>query len=514
MKSLFKTVALITIFSILTRISGFIFRIILSRVVGAEGVGLYQVASSVFMVLLTVISSGLPLIISRMNAGFSAKKDRRREGSLVSVALIYTLSLSVVLCLIVILFKGIFTNLFTEERCYEVLLVLLPSLIFSSVYCVFRGALWGKGNYFSLCISEFYEQIVRIVIGVLLISSSLSAIENALGLGLSMSIACLLSMFFAMLLYFYYGGTLKKVSKGYLKPLIKQSTPITIMRVASSFIQPLIALLVPARLMSIGYTSEQALSLYGIAVGMTIPLLYMPTTIIGSLSTALVPDISKAVAQNDQQHMEKRISNSLQFALTISSLFVPIFLGMGEITGLFLYDNILSGTLLQSAAFVLIPLGLTNISSALLNSLGYENRSFINFLIGAVVMFASLWILPGLVGVNSIIWSMGIDFTITASLNIMLLKKKTKLTFKIIPKLIKFALIILPSASLTAFITSLCGYIFPLFITIIIGGLTSVLSFLLLGAVFNLIDIKGILVFAKQKIKPNKNKISSQSGIK
>ena len=77
MKSLFKTVALITVFSFLTRVSGFIFRIILSRVVGAEGVGLYQVASSVFIVLLTVISSGIPLIISRKSASFSVKKEKK-----------------------------------------------------------------------------------------------------------------------------------------------------------------------------------------------------------------------------------------------------------------------------------------------------------------------------------------------------------------------------------------------------------------------------------------------------
>ena len=63
MKSLFKTVALITIFSFLTRVSGFLFRIILSREVGAEGVGLYQVSSSVFMVLLTVIPDNLLYIL-------------------------------------------------------------------------------------------------------------------------------------------------------------------------------------------------------------------------------------------------------------------------------------------------------------------------------------------------------------------------------------------------------------------------------------------------------------------
>ena len=44
MKSLVKTVALITGFSILTRIAGFLFRVYLSRAIGAEALGLYQVA--------------------------------------------------------------------------------------------------------------------------------------------------------------------------------------------------------------------------------------------------------------------------------------------------------------------------------------------------------------------------------------------------------------------------------------------------------------------------------------
>ncbi len=506
MKSLFKTVALITVFSFLTRVSGFIFRIILSRIVGAEGVGLYQVASSVFMVLLTVISSGIPLIISRICAGFSIKKEKKKEGSYLTVALLYTLFLSLILVGVVFLFKGLFSKIFTEQRCYELLLVLLPSLVFSSVYSVFRGALWGQGNYFALCVSEFYEQVVRIVAGVLLIAPTLSAIENAFGLSLSMTIACFLSMILAIILFFYYGGSLSKAKKGYLKPLIKQSAPITVMRVAGSFLQPLIALIIPARLMSIGYTSSQALSLYGIAVGMTLPLIYVPTTIIGSLSTALVPDISKAVAVNDKEHIEKRITSSLFFALFISALFVPIYLGAGESIGLFLYDDILSGTLLQSASWVLLPLGITNITSALLNSLGQESRTFVNFLAGAVVMFIALWILPSFVGVNSIIWAMGFNYCVTAILNIFLLKKKTKVSFKIAYPLLKIILLIIPSASLTAFCVSLLGYVFPLFIALFLGIVVAITSFVLLASVFDLIDLKQIILLLKSKFKFKKNK--------
>ena len=97
MKSLFKTVALITFFSILTRIAGFFFRIYLSRVIGAEALGMYQVASSIFMVLLTVVSSGIPLIISRMGAAFRAKKEYKKEGTLTATALVFDLFVSIIL---------------------------------------------------------------------------------------------------------------------------------------------------------------------------------------------------------------------------------------------------------------------------------------------------------------------------------------------------------------------------------------------------------------------------------
>ncbi len=511
MKSLFKTVALITVFSFLTRILGFVYRIILSRVIGAEGLGLYQVASSVFMVLMTIIASGLPLIISRMTASYNASKDKKREGSLVSVALIYSLVLSILLCLIVYLFRGVFSNFLTDERCLIILLVLLPSLIFSSVYSVFRGALWGKGNYFALCVTEFYEQVVRIVLGVLVISTALGAMENALRIGWTMTIACFLSMIYVLLLFFYYGGKLGRGRKEQFSQLVRQSTPITLMRVVGSFAQPLIAFIIPARLTSIGYTSSQAMSMFGVAVGMTMPLLFIPSTIIGSLSTALVPDISTAVAQNNQKHIEERVSSSIFFALFISAMFVPVFIGMGEQIGIFLYDNILSGTLLQASAWVLIPLGLTNITSALLNSLGLEKRSFINFAIGGIAMFISLWVLPQFIGINSLIWGMGIDYVIVALLNFILLKKKVKADLKLLPKVLKIFILIIPSAALTAFVVSLAEYILPLFFVLALGGITGVTSFVILAAVFNLIDIKAFVIFAKKKFNFPKFKLKKRA---
>ena len=506
MKSLFKTVALISVFSFLTRILGFVFRIILSRIVGAEGLGIYQMATSVFMVLLTIISSGIPFVLSRETSAFYSHKKEKSAGSYISVALIFTLILSVVICLVVPLLKGAFLAFWTEDGCYQVLLSLLPALVFSSVYCVLRGQLWGKGNYFALCSSELYEQVIRIVLSLLVIKSSCSALQNAFNLGWTMSVACFFSMVFVVGQFFLYGGRLHKPKKEFLKPFLKQSAPITLMRIVGSLVQPLIAFIIPARLTLAGYTTAQAVGLYGVAMGMTMPLLFVPSTIIGSLSTALVPDISSALAQNNQSHIERRISSSITFALSISALFVPIFMGVGEQIGLFLFDNILSGSLLQGASWVLIPLGLNGITSSLLNSLGLENKSFKNFVLSGLVMFAILWFTPSILGINSLIVGMGVNYLICFLFNLRLLKKHIKINLKLSKIVAKILVASVPAGALASFVVALCEYVFPLFLTVVIGCAVAVISFVLLCQVEGIFDIKMVVMFLKEKMNGRKTK--------
>ena len=148
LKSLFKTVAYITIFSVVTRAMGFVFRIYLSRALGPEALGLYQVALSVFSVLLTVVASGMPVVISKLTAKYYAKKYKNSEGSLVTAALLISVVTSLVLILLVLAFKSVFSAIFADDRCYTILLVLLPAILCSAIYNVFRGAMWGHSNYF------------------------------------------------------------------------------------------------------------------------------------------------------------------------------------------------------------------------------------------------------------------------------------------------------------------------------------------------------------------------------
>lgn len=504
MKSLVKTVALITGFSILTRIAGFLFRVYLSRAIGAEALGLYQVAFSVFIVLLTIVSSGLPFIVSRLTASYRVGENHKKQSGLLMSAIIIGLVVSALLCGCVLIFRNVFSKLFTDASCMMILIVLLPALVFSSVYSVVRGALWGQGNYFALCVSEFFEQIVRIFVCVLMLSPVASVVTNSVSAAWSLTIACAASMIFVLLLYFIYGGRLSKPKD--FKQLLRRSTPITGVRVGGSLAQPLVALIIPARLMSIGYSSSQAMSLFGVAVGMTMPLLFVPSALIGALSTALVPDISMAVAKEDTKHIETRIRTSIIFALFISAMVVPLFAGAGEEIGQFLYGNSLSGLILASSAWIMLPMGLNNITSSLLNSLGYEIRSCINYFIGAIVMFLAMWFLPIICGINALFLGMGLCMCVTSALNFFMLKRKTKISLKLFKPLSLLCLITLPCAALVSFIDKLCVMVMPAFFAIVISCMVGVVFYLLLCMVFNIVDVKGYFVSISSKFKPKRTK--------
>jgi len=501
MKSLFKNVVVILIFSIITRFIGFFFRIYLSRTIGSVALGQYQVSFSVFMVLLTIVASGLPFVISRLTAGFIAKGDKKSEAKIVSAGLIIGLVLSGLLCLLVVLFIPVLKHIFADEICITLLLILLPALVFSSVYSVIRGNIWGHNNYFVLSMTELFEQVVRVIIFVILISGVLGFKNGAVISSVSMSVACLLSSALVVVIYLCKGGKFSfKKNRPMYKELIKKSAPITGVRIAGSLIQPLIALIIPLRLVSAGYTSAQALALYGVAMGMTIPFLYIPSTITGSLSTALVPDLSSALVKNDMTYIKNRIISAIKITIFISVLFIPLYIGAGEVVGEFFYDNVTSGVLLAKSAWIMLPLGLTNISSSLLNSLGYEVKSLKNYVLGAIILILSIWFLPKYIGIDALIWGFGILFSIASVLNIRMLKRIVGQKLNISKFLIFSVLFIIPSASICSLLCNLCVNFMPKFFALAISCSVGCLFYVALCFVFNLLEFNAVKVWVKNKV--------------
>ena len=289
---------IVALFSVLTRLLGFLFRIYLSRELGAEMLGVYQVAFSVFMVLSILVSSGLPLTVSKQTARYQVSNDKKSQNGIVSSSLIIGLCVSIGICLIFVIFQDFISAMFTDARTMLILLTLLPAVVFSAVYSSFRGSLWGTKNYFFVSLAEFVEQVARILMFVLLAECIIPNTNGGVVAGISMTLGCAVSMLFVAVVYF---ADKRKLGnpKGHYKEVWRSALPITGVRTATSLIQPLIAVLFPLMLVLSGHTSEQAMSLYGIVMGMAFPLLFLPSTIVGAMSFTLIPDLSVSIAKHN-----------------------------------------------------------------------------------------------------------------------------------------------------------------------------------------------------------------------
>lgn len=484
-RTIFAAVFTLSAFTVVDRALGFVFKIFLSRNLGAEALGVYQVALSFFFVLLTATTSGIPLIVSKLTARYRLTNEIRRERALTCAALVVGLTVSLVLAGAVILLYRPLGSFFAERESSTVLLLLLPALIFSAVYSAFRGNLWGRQRYFVVSLVEILEQIVRIAACVLLFAAGFDRLYST---ALSLSIGCLASMLAVTACFFALRGSLASPRRE-IVPLLKSSTPITVSRAASSLVGSLEAVAVPFLLMTAGYSRERSMALYGAGVGMALPLLYIPITVVGSLAFVMIPTVSTGMARGRVAAVNAQIESALGFSAVIAAAFVPMFTALGAPLGTLVYDNAEAGRFLAAAAWLLVPLSVENITSSVMNSLDLELRSFVNYLVGSGVMFATLFAFYGAFDITVLALGMGLGQTVACVLHIAAIRKKTGLGFSYMGKLIKSVLLVFPAAFVAKCVRSLA---LPLgeAAALILGCAASLVFFAGTGLIVGLIDLE------------------------
>lgn len=488
---------IIAIFTICTRAAGFFYRVYLSRLIGPEGIGIYQIALSIFSVLVTITSSGIPSTVSRKSAEFYVKKNNKSADSLVTSAAIFTFLLASVFCFLIFIFDDLFKYIFTDERCMPVFMMLLPAFLASSIYSSFRGGLWGKKAYLAYSIVELVEELVLITCGVLLTLSVDTIAQKTLSAAMAISISYSVAAVLTVIIYLKRGGKLAK-PKGQLAPLIKSSAPITGVRLASNILNSVIALVFPIMLTLLsGLTKAEALAEFGIVAGMTLPLLFLPSTIVGSLALVLVPEISQSITLKNDAEVKKKIDGALNFALATALIIIPAFVACGKELGTFLYGTQKPGIYLQYFSILMVPMCISLISTNICNSMGKEYTALRNYFIGAVLLIACILGLPGVLGVYALMLGQMLSLSVSSILNIICIKKNTAISFKFL----KNGLILLIAGGFVVFLgINLQGILNSLNVPPISAGLVMVICIAImlgLAVLLGILDIKAS--FAKKK---------------
>jgi len=459
--------------------------------------GIYNLTLSVYMVLITIVASSIPLTISKITSlNKSTNKDFLTNYSVTS-SLILTTSISLILTLLVLICKPFLIFIIGSNLGYQIIISLIPSIIFSAIYSQLRGYLWGKENYFGVSIVELIEQLLRIAFCMVLIYLNVFS-SPAIAVGTALSIACGLSTIYGFILYFKNGGKFK-FKKGYFKEIITSSLPLTGVRLFGSLIQPLVAIILPLILTQFGMNRDVALGELGIIMGMSMPIISIPSTIIGSLCMILVPRISSQ--ENNNNTLSTQIENYVLFSLVCLFSFVPVFIVLGSPLCEFVFDNIQSGIYLSYSVWIIIPMGLSQITTSILNALNQEQKSFIYFVISTVFMFISIFVLAKYIGIMAMAFGIGVSNIVLATLNFRKIKKLTNYESQIIKKLVVQLLIMLPIILITKLSYNWISLLFNKLITLILCGGISVISYIMLLFVFNIINYKSVTRFVSKTLK-------------
>lgn len=301
-KSIFKSVAVVTAFSVATRLFAFLFKVFVSRQFGASVVGVYQMALSFYFFASAVALSGLPTVISRKIAE-DEKTGGENVPSLISTALV--LSLSSVLPILSVIYPIAFLlpSVFADERVLPLVVIMLPALLSTSIYNVIRSWFWGKRSFLAFSFTEMLEEVLRITFTLIFSLGLIAAVTPLKGLAVGFlvsDIACAVVLFILFLIKKGKFGRIKDVPA-----VLKPSLPITAMRVFGGVIGAFTAIVIPVLLIKYGMEKSDASATFGRVTGMAMPLLMAPTTLTGALSVVLIPEIA-TIKHDDKSAIDRK----------------------------------------------------------------------------------------------------------------------------------------------------------------------------------------------------------------
>ena len=438
-----KGTLILTVSSIVVKVIGSLNWIILSRVLGGEGIGLYQMGFPIYLMAITLSSAGIPVAISIITAEKLAQKDflGAKRVFNVSLRLLFVTGLVFASALFFGAHWLIDNHWIRDSRAYYSIIALAPAVFFVTFLASFRGYLQGWQIMTPTAASEIVEQLMRVVTMIVFANMFMPhGLAYAAG-GASMGAG--VGAFCALLVLMWFYGRLKQKLKADLQqqnPLAtRESARAIISRLLrlvlpvsmSSLMLPVVAnldlLIVPQRLEAAGFHISQATEFFGYLTGMAVPLINLATIFTAAMTISLVPAISESRALNDVFGIRAKTRTAFRVALIITC---PCFVGMyflAEKIAALIYNAPGAADAIQTMSVGILLLGLHQISTGILQGLGRTSIPVINMILAAAVKVFLSWTLTAIptLGIKGAAMATVVDFGLAAVLNMIFIYKYT-----------------------------------------------------------------------------------------
>ncbi|GAB6273166.1 MAG: stage V sporulation protein B [Peptococcaceae bacterium] len=408
---------------------GFIYQIIMIRLIQPEGVGLFNMIYPIYVLVLILATAGIPVAVAKIVAEKMATGNLREAYRVLYISLVCLVFSSLFFTvLFIISIPWLQKNYLAHSKVIYSLYCFAPALLIVSLCSAFRGFFQGLQQMTPTAVTQVAEQIVRVTSGLIIAYFMLPyGVEYAV-MGLAIGIVCGELMGFLLMLYIYVRQRprLKKTIPflpekllTVLTQIFQLAIPVTFIRFISTVSSAIEALLIPGRLQTTGLTYSQATAAFGQLTGIAESLLYIPSIVTASLATTLIPAVSEAAAQNDHYLIRTRIEESIRVTMLTGLPAVAVFyLLPGELCALF-YGYGAAGVILGLLALGAPFLYLQQTFTGILQGLGYATRPLKNLLIASVFKITGIYYLTTVpqLGIKGTVLAMLISYFILAGLN-------------------------------------------------------------------------------------------------
>lgn len=417
--SFIKGAAILGIAGIIVKILGAIYRIPLTNIIKAEGMGYYQTAYPFYTLMLTLSQAGFPVAIAKLVSERRAIGDYKGSYKVFKVALTGLIIGGTLSSVFVFFGSSYIVETLGNSNAYYSLIALAPALLVVPIMSAFRGLFQGRKNMAPTAISQIVEQLFRVIVGlslaIVLLERGTPLAAGGASFGGSAG-----AIFGAIVVIYIYFRKRKDIhieiensiyTKEYtvnniVKDLLVIAIPITIGSAVAPIMDTIDAGMVLQRLQDINYTEAQANDLYGQLKGMAQTLINLPQVFSIAISMSLVPSISDAFSRRDRNTIRELVSTGIRFVLLIG---LPCALGLfvlsTPIIDLLYFSETQeviqsTGEILAYLSFGVIFLTLIQALTAVLQGIGKPFVPVRNLIIGAVVKVMLTYSLTAVPSIN------------------------------------------------------------------------------------------------------------------
>ena len=444
-----KGTMILTISSIIVKVIGSLNWIILSRVLGGEGIGLYQMGFPIYLMAITVSSAGVPVAISIITSEKLANKDYRGAKRVFNVSLRLLLISGLIFSSALFFGADFLINqhIIRDSRAYYSIIALAPAVFFVTFLASFRGYLQGWQIMTPTATSEVVEQLVRVitmlVFADLFMPYGLAYAAGGASMGAGAGAFCAL----LVLMWFYrrlkrrlheeieaQDDSIPQESAGHIiKRLLKLALPVSLTSLMLPIGANLDLLIVPQRLEVAGFDVRHATELFGYLTGMAVPLVNLATIFTAAMTISLVPSISESRTLERFDAIRDKIRLAFRVAMIIT---FPCFMGLfflAEKVAALIYNAPGAAGAIQTMSVGILFLGMHQISTGILQGLGKTAIPVINMILACLVKVGMSWWLTAipLLGIKGASMATVADFAVAAIINMGFIYKYTGFTFSL-----------------------------------------------------------------------------------